>query len=101
MKYIDKNFIKYQENQNDNFNSYEKNRRIRVKTFYKKKLIRLIDNIWWNNLNIHDKELIMSLYYSGSKNDFKNLDQWCDYIKSEFKPDKVGLRNDKLKILGI
>jgi hypothetical protein len=76
-----------------------------------------IEKIWWNNLKTTDKEEIRRSYsnqldylsHSIEIRDalwytykvFDNWEDWFDYIKVEFKPNKSSYRNDKLKILGI
>lgn len=122
MKYKDSGFIKYQDKQRDGEVGYwsqkterqiRREREQRFNIFYKKYLIR-IDKFWWKNLRDSDKEKIMSLY--SLQEDFistKDLDrwysdpvfekwsEWFDYIKTTFKPNKISLREDKLKVLGI
>jgi len=131
MKYRDKGFIKYQEKQRDGevgFWANKSDRQIRrekehrFSIFYQSCLIScngikkdtpLIDKFWWNNLKDSDKEKIISLHslqceHFNSGNDywysdpvFETWSEWFDYIKTTFKTNKVKLREDKLKILGI
>jgi hypothetical protein len=123
MKYQDKRFAKYQEKQRDGevgFWSQRSERQIRrekqqrLTLFYQKFLITKIDKYWWNNLKESDREKIMSLYSlqedAVSSKDldrwysepvFDNWSEWFDYIKTTFKPNKISLREDKLKVLGI
>jgi hypothetical protein len=123
MKYQDKRFAKYQEKQRDGEVGYWSNRsdrqirrerEQRFSFFYKKFLIGKIDKYWWKHLKDSDKEKIMSLYtiqedaisskyldrwYSDPV--FDTWSEWFDYIKTTFKPNKISLREDKLKVLGI
>lgn len=123
MKYKDNRFVKYQEKQRDGEVGYWANksdRQIRREkenrfaTFYQKFLIRRIDKYWWKHLKDSDKEKIMSLYslqldaistkeldrwYSDPV--FETWSEWYDYIMTTFKPNKISLREDKLKVLGI
>jgi hypothetical protein len=123
MKYRDKGFLKYQEKQRDgNFDDYwsqkserqiRREREHRFSNFYKRFLIGRIDKFWWKNLRDSDKEKIMSLYSLqldaiSTKEDrwysdpvFETWSEWYDYIKSTFETDRISLREDKLKILGI
>jgi hypothetical protein len=123
MKYKDKGFLKYQEKQRDgNFDVYwsqkserqiRREREHRFSNFYKRFLIGRIDKFWWKNLRDSDKEKIMSLYSLqldaiSTKEDrwysdpvFETWSEWYDYIKSTFETDRISLREDKLKILGI
>lgn len=122
MKYKDSGFIKYQDKQRDGEVGYwsqkterqmRREREQRFNIFYKKYLIR-IDKFWWKNLRDSDKEKIMSLYslqedYISTKDldrwysdpVFEKWSEWFDYIKTTFKPNKISLREDKLKVLGI
>jgi hypothetical protein len=123
MKYKDKGFLKYQEKQRDgeigcwvnkSDRQIRREREHRFYTFYQKFLISKIDKFWWKNLKDSDKEKIMSLYsiqldaISCNEEDrwysepvFETWSEWYDYIKSTFKPNRISLREDKLKILGI
>jgi hypothetical protein len=123
MKYRDKGFLKYQEKQRDgNFDDYwsqkserqiRREREHRFSNFYQRFLIGRIDKFWWKNLRDSDKEKIMSLYSLqldaiSTKEDrwysdpvFETWSEWYDYIKSTFETDRISLREDKLKILGI
>jgi len=122
MKYKDSGFIKYQDKQRDGEVGYwsqkterqmRREREQRFIIFYKKYLIR-IDKFWWKNLRDSDKEKIMSLYslqedYISTKDldrwysdpVFEKWSEWYDYIKTTFKPNRISLREDKLKVLGI
>lgn len=122
MKYKDSGFIKYQDKQRDGEVGYwsqkterqmRREREQRFNIFYKKYLIR-IDKFWWKNLRDSDKEKIISLYslqedYISTKDldrwysdpVFEKWSEWFDYIKTTFKPNKISLREDKLKVLGI
>jgi hypothetical protein len=97
----------------------------RFSTFYQQYLIScngiknespLIDKFWWKNLKDSDKEKIMSLrtiqsdyiisrfnaanrWYSDPV--FETWSEWYDYITSTFKPNRILLREDKLKAIGI
>lgn len=124
MKYKDKGFLKYQEKQRDGeFDDYwsrKSDRQIRresehrFSTFYQKFLIGRIDKYWWKHLKDSDKEKVMSLYslqldaistkdvdrwYSDPV--FETWTEWHDYIMTTFKPNRISLREDKLKVLGI
>lgn len=124
MKYKDKSFLKYQEKQRDgDFDDYwsrkserqiRRERENRFATFYQKFLIGKIDKYWWKNLRDSDKEKIISLHYIQvdaisskdldrwySEEVFDTWSEWFDYIKTTFKPNKISLREDKLKVLGI
>ena len=124
MKYQDKRFVKYQEKQRDGeFDSYwsrkserqiRREREHRFSTFYQKFLIGRVDKYWWKNLRDTDKEKIISLYYlqedAISSKDldrwysdpvFETWSEWYDYVKTTFQTNKISLREDKLKILGI
>jgi hypothetical protein len=123
MKYKDKRFLKYQEKQRDgNFDVYwsqkserqiRREREHRFSNFYQKFLIGRIDKFWWKNLRDSDKEKIMSLYSLqldaiSTKEDrwysdpvFETWEEWYVYIKTTFETNKIKLREDKLKIIGI
>lgn len=123
MKYKDKTFIKYQEKQRDgevgiwsqkSERQIRREREHRFTIFYQKFLIGKIDKYWWNNLKESDREKIMSLYslqedaISSKDLDrwysyqvFDNWSEWFDYIKTTFIPNRIQLREDKLKKLGI
>lgn len=124
MKYQDKRFVKYQERQRDGeFDDYwsrkserqiRREREHRFSTFYQKFLIGRIDKYWWKNLKDTDKEKIISLYYlqldAISSKDldrwysepvFETWSEWYDYVKTTFQTNKISLREDKLKVLGI
>jgi hypothetical protein len=124
MKYQDKRFVKYQEKQRDGeFDSYwsrkserqiRREREHRFSTFYQKFLIGRIDKYWWKNLRDTDKEKIISLYYiqedAISSKDldrwysepvFETWSEWYDFVKTTFQTNKISLREDKLKVLGI
>jgi hypothetical protein len=124
MKYQDKRFVKYQERQRDGeFDDYwsrkserqiRREREHRFSTFYQKFLIGRIDKYWWKNLKDTDKEKIISLYYlqedAISSKDldrwysepvFETWSEWYDYVKTTFQTNKISLREDKLKDLGI
>jgi hypothetical protein len=32
---------------------------------------------------------------------FENWSEWFEYVKTTFKPNRISLREDKLKVLGI
>ena len=124
MKYKDKGFLKYQEKQRDGeFDDYwsrKSDRQIRresehrFSTFYQKFLIGRIDKYWWKHLKDSDKEKIMSLYSIQldamiskvedrwySEPVFDTWSEWFEYVKTTFKPNRISLREDKLKVLGI
>ena len=123
MKYQDKRFIKYQEKQRDGEFDYwsrkserqiRREREHRLDTFYQKFLIGKIDKYWWKNLRDSDKEKIMSLYSLQldaitskdldrwySEPVFDTWSEWFDYVKTTFETNKISLREDKLKVLGI
>ncbi len=124
MKYKDNRFLKYQEKQRDGeFDSYwsrkserqiRREREHRFSNFYQKFLIGRVDKYWWKNLRDTDKEKIISLYYlqedAISSKDldrwysdpvFETWSEWYDYVKTTFQTNKISLREDKLKILGI
>jgi hypothetical protein len=123
MKYKDKGFLKYQEKQRDGevgFWAHKSDRQIRrerehrMSTFYQRFLINKIDKYWWKNLRDSDKEKIMSLHSIQSdammdKGDdrwysdpvFETWSEWFNYIYSTFETNRISLREDKLKILGI
>lgn len=123
MKYQDKRFVKYQEKQRDGEFDYwsrkserqiRREREHRFSTFYQKFLIGRIDKYWWKNLKDTDKEKIISLYYlqedAISSKDldrwysdpvFETWSEWYDYVKTTFQTNKISLREDKLKVLGI
>jgi hypothetical protein len=123
MKYKDKGFLKYQEKQRDGEVGYcsqksdrqlRREREHRFSTFYQKFLISKIDKYWWKNLRDSDKEKIISLHYLQedaistkdldrwySEPVFDTWSEWFDYIKTTFKPNRISLREDKLKVLGI
>jgi hypothetical protein len=131
MKYKDNNFLNYKDKQRSGEFDYNSNksssirvdRQIRreqehrLSLFYRKKLWNKIEKVWWDNLKTSDKEEIRR-YYSNqldylshdieireylwySYKVFDIWEEWFDYIKVEFKPNKVTYRQDKLKILGI
>jgi hypothetical protein len=123
MKYKDKGFLKYQEKQRDGEVGYwsqksdrqlRREREHRFSTFYQKFLINKIDKFWWKNLKDSDKEKIMSLYSIQldaistkdldrwySEPVFEKWSEWFEYVKTTFKPNRISLREDKLKVLGI
>jgi hypothetical protein len=126
MKYKDNKFLNYQDKQRSgdfDYYSNKSDRQIRreqehrLSLFYMNILSNKIEKIWWNNLKITDKEEIRRSYsnqldylsHSIEIRDalwytykvFDNWEDWFDYIKVEFKPNKSSYRNDKLKILGI
>ena len=83
-------------------------------TFYQKFLISKIDKYWWKNLKDSDKEKIISLHHLQedaistkdldrwySEPVFDTWSEWFEYIKTTFKPNRISLREDKLKVLGI
>ena len=126
MKYKDNKFLNYQDKQRSgdfDYHSNKSDRQIRreqehrLSLFYMNILSNKIEKIWWDNLKITDKEEIRrsysnqldylshsieirdALWYSYKV--FDIWEEWFDYIKVEFKPNKVTYRQDKLKILGI
>jgi hypothetical protein len=125
MRYKDKGFLKYQEKQRDRevgYWSHKSDRQLRrekeqrFETFYQNFLVNKfkIDKFWWKNLKDSDKEKIMSLHSLQLDNMITKVDdrwysdpvfdtwlEWFEYIKSTFKPNKILLREDKLKSIGI
>lgn len=126
MKYKDNKFLNYQDKQRSgdfDYYSNKSDRQIRreqehrLSLFYMNILSNKIEKIWWDNLKITDKEEIRRSYsnqldylsHSIEIRDalwytykvFDNWEDWFDYIKVEFKPNKSSYRNDKLKVLGI
>jgi hypothetical protein len=123
MKYKDKGFLKYQEKQRDGEVGYwsqksdrqiHREREHRFSTFYQKFLISKIDKYWWKNLRDSDKEKIISLHHIQedaistkdldrwySEPVFDTWSEWFEYVKTTFKPNRISLREDKLKVLGI
>lgn len=123
MKYKDNRFVKYQEKQRDGEVGYWANksdRQIRrekenrFSTFYQKFLIGKIDKYWWKHLKDSDKEKVISLHYLQldaistkdvdrwySEPVFETWNEWHDYIVATFETNKISLREDKLKVLGI
>jgi hypothetical protein len=123
MKYKDKGFLKYQEKQRDGevgYWSQKSDRQIRrerehqFSTFYQKFLISKIDKYWWKNLRDSDKEKIISLHHIQedaisskdldrwySESVFDTWSEWFDYVRTTFNPNRISLREDKLKDLGI
>jgi len=123
MRYKDKGFLKYQEKQRDRevgYWSHKSDRQLRRErdhrfyTFYQNFLINKIDKFWWKNLKDSDKEKIMSLHSLQSDNMITKVDdrwysdpvfdtwvEWFEYIKSTFNTNKIQLREDKLKSIGI
>lgn len=123
MKYKDKGFLKYQEKQRDGevgYWSQKSDRQIRrerehqFSTFYQKFLISKIDKYWWKNLRDSDKEKIISLHHLQedaistkdldrwySESVFDTWSEWFDYVRTTFNPNRISLREDKLKDLGI
>jgi hypothetical protein len=123
MRYKDKGFLKYQEKQRDGEVGYwsqksdrqiRREREHRFSTFYQKFLISKIDKYWWKNLRDSDKEKIISLHHIQedaistkdldrwySEPVFDTWSEWFEYIKTTFKPNRISLREDKLKVLGI
>jgi hypothetical protein len=115
MKYVDKKFITYKEKQSDDeFSKRERttNRKLERSRylFYQKYLSKNIDKLWWKNLKNSDKDSIISNYelqedflsdrwYSDPV--FDSWEEWYVWVKSEFKTNKAGFRNDRLKLLGI
>lgn len=126
MKYKDNKFLNYQDKQRSgdfDYYSNKSDRQIRreqehrLSLFYMNILSNKIEKIWWNNLKITDKEEIRRSYsnqldYLSHSIEIRDAlwytykvfdiwEDWFDYIKVEFKPNKSSYRNDKLKILGI
>ncbi len=126
MKYVDKKFITYKEKQSDGeFSKRERttNRKLERSRylFYQKYLSKNIDKLWWKNLKNSDKDSIISNYelqedFLSSSDDrwysdpyfgglyasvFDSWEEWYVWVKSEFKTNKAGFRNDRLKLLGI
>ncbi len=123
MKYKDNRFVKYQEKQRDgevglwsrkSERQIRREREHRFSTFYQRFLIGRIDKYWWKNLRDTDKEKIISLYYiqedAISSKDldrwysepvFETWSEWYDFVKTTFQTNKISLREDKLKVLGI
>jgi hypothetical protein len=126
MKYKDDNFLNYQDKQRSgefDYNSNKSDRQLRreqehrLSLFYMNILSNKIEKIWWNNLKTTDKEEIRRSYnnqldYLSHSIEIRDAlwytykvfdiwEEWFDYIKVEFKPNKVTYRQDKLKILGI
>jgi hypothetical protein len=123
MRYKDKGFLKYQEKQRDRevgYWSHKSDRQLRrekeqrFETFYQNFLVNKfkIDKFWWKNLKDSDKEKIISLYnlqYDLENQNFdwstdpvfETWDEWFEYIKSTFNTNKIQLREDKLKSIGI
>ena len=126
MKYKDNKFLNYQDKQRSgDFDYYsdksdrQKRRELehKLSIFYMERLSNRIEKLWWNNLKTSDKEEIKryynnqldyllqdegyrkSLWYSHKV--FESWEEWFDYIKVEYKPNKSSYRNDKLKMLGI
>jgi len=121
MKYNDKGFLKYQQKQRDGEVGYwsqksdrqiRREREQRFETFYQNFLMNKfkIDKFWWSNLKDSDKEKIISLYnlqleqkdFDWSTDPvFETWSEWFEYIMKTFKTNKIQLREDKLKELGI
>ncbi len=124
MKYRDTRFLKYQEKQRDgDFDDYwsqKSERQIRRErehgftTFYKKFLIGRIDKLWWIHLKDSDKQKIISLHsiqaehmkhndtdYWYSEPVFDSWKEWYEYINSTFETNKVKVREDRLKSIGL
>ncbi len=121
MKYRDKGSLKFQEKQREREEGYsfKSDRQVRrenehrLSIFYSRCLSKNIDKFWWNNLKESDKEKIMSLHSLQSEAISSDKDcwysdpvfdtwiEWYDYIKTTFKTNKIKLREDKLKIIGI
>ena len=121
MKYVDKKFIAYKERKSEE--EYFHNKRDRTLKrelkkihylFYTQNLSKHIDKLWWKNIKSSGKDSIIShfdLQYDFIKNKkgcdwysvpvFDSWEDWYEYIKEEYKPNKVNLRNDRLKLLGI
>jgi len=126
MKYKDDNFLNYQDKQRSgefDYNSNKSDRQLRreqehrLSLFYMNILSNKIEKIWWNNLKTTDKEEIRRSYNNQldylshsieirdymwySYKVFDIWEEWFDYIKVKYKPNKASYRNDKLKMLGI
>lgn len=122
MKYKDRGFIKHQEKQRNGDYDYYANkndRRIRREReiFYQKYLLGKVDKFWWKHLSDSDKDEIIEShrnqsmvfnmtrmqrqYYWWTVKVFDNWNDWFEYIKTTFEPNRVSLREDKLKIIGI
>ena len=120
MKYVDKKFISYKEKKSEedfpikSDRALKRERQRKFYLFYTKYLSKNVDKLWWNNLSDSDKKNIINnfniqsdfmknkkenLWYSSTV--FENWEEWFNYIKSEYKPNKSNLRNDRLKLLGI
>ena len=123
MKYKDNKFLKFQDRQRDGVESYftsksdrqvrrEKDHRLSV--FYSKYLSKKVEKEWWICLSLKDKEDIETSYYNQEQmleredidmwstiSFFNTWEEWFDYIRVEYKPDKVRYRESKLKKLGI
>lgn len=120
MKYVDKKFISYKENiSEEDFKiksdrSLKRESKRRYYLFYVKNLSKNVDKLWWNNLKDFDKNKIINefthqshciekkgKYYWYTSPVFENWEEWFNYINEEYEPNKAGLRNDRLKLLGI
>lgn len=120
MKYKDNKFIKYQDRQRLDLDNWEikSNRQIRREAkrihdrFYTLILKDNIDIHWWNNIKSSERDEIMRLFdnrmnYVKINNDNKKNDhstllkKFFEHIKDNFKPDKSGLREDRLKSIGV
>jgi hypothetical protein len=120
MKYVDKKFIAYKERKSEESINDKSDRNLKRELkrkhylFYIQYLCKNIDKLWWNNIKSSDKDSIIShfeLQYDFINNKkewdwysspvFETWKEWFEYIKSEYKPNKANLRNDRLKLLGI
>ena len=126
MKYKDKKFTNFQEKQRNGDLEYYSNRTERQirreiehrnEIFYKKFLLGRVDKFWWKHLSSSDKDSVIRChnmqddYFSMPKKDrsnhwysyevFDTWSEWFEHINKTFEPNKVSLREDKLKVIGI
>ena len=120
MKYVDRKFIAYKEKKSEENTNDKSDRNLKRELkrkhylFYAQNLSKHIDKLWWKNIKSSDKDSIIShfeLQYDFIKNKkrwdwysvplFDSWEDWYEYVNEEYEPNKTGLRNDRLKLLGI
>lgn len=126
MRYNDKNFSKFQERQrngDDQLENWQRasERKIRRErdhrhaNFYMRYLIQFFEKEWWLALETRDKEHVYSSYYNQEEmlkleedlhmwsnfEWFDTWEEWRQHILDTVKPNKVKLRELRVKKLGL
>ncbi len=123
MKYQDKRFQKFQEKQRDGLTdsccSWKTDRQIKREKYHYHSVVfskffqNNFDRDWWNCLKSSERDEISTHYdtqmecvkkgYEMWSNYelFETIEEWFDFIKSNYKPDMIKFRELKLKKIGI